>query len=394
MDDFRFARLIDNDVAVGKNYQRLVSRALEDAFANDPAAMTLADFREKNIGDIRAAMSRVFPDLRINSLGDPLVTGTFYFDKGTSRHFSYKNLSGGEKAGFDLLLDLVVKRRDFDDTVYCIDEPEAHMNTRLQATLLEELVRYLPQKSQLWLATHSVGMMSRARDIERQQPGTVAFLDFSEVDFDQDQTLGPARPTRAFWERVLDVALDELSSLVAPAQVVVCEGVPPGQQSRNMEHDAQCYNVIFESEFPDTKFLSAGNSSDVESHRLGFVAGIRSLARGCTILRLVDRDDHGLEDVKQFAKKGISVLNRRHLESYLFDDEVLTELCVSLGKPELTVMLLPDKRDAMAESIARGNPPDDLKSASGPIYVKAKLRLAITGIGNDARHSHRMYSLP
>ena len=48
----------------------------------------------------------------------------------------------------------------------------------------------------------------------------------------------------------------------------------------------------------------------------------------------------------------------------------------------------------MAESIARGNPPDDLKSASGPIYVKAKLRLAITGIGNDARASHRMYSLP
>ena len=70
-------------------------------------------------------MSRVFPDLRINSLGDPLVTGTFYFDKGTSRHFSYKNLSGGEKAGFDLLLDLVVKRRDFDDTVYWVIEPRS-----------------------------------------------------------------------------------------------------------------------------------------------------------------------------------------------------------------------------------------------------------------------------
>ena len=138
-----------------------------------------------------------------------------------------------------------------------------------------------------------------------------------------------------------------------------------------MEHDAQCYNVIFESEFPDTKFLSAGNSSDVESHRLGFVAGIRSLARGCTILRLVDRDDHGLEDVKQFAKKGISVLNRRHLESYLFDDEVLTELCVSLGKPELTVMLLQDKRDAMAESIARGNPPDDLSRLQDRYMSKA-----------------------
>ena len=74
-----------------------------------------------------------------------------------------------------------------------------------------------------------------------------------------------------------------------------------------------------------------------------------------------------------------------HLESYLFDDEVRQSFVFFFGKPEFTaVMLLQDKRDAMAESIARGNPPDDLKSASGPID-EAKLRLAITGIGNDAR---------
>lgn len=384
-EEFRFARLIDNDVAVAKNYQRLASRAFQDAFANEAATLTLGEFREKTIGDIRASMERVFPDLLLNNLGDPLVTGTFHFDKGASRHFSYKNLSGGEKAAFDLLLDLVLKRRDFTNTVYCIDEPDAHMNTRLQATLLDELVQYLPQESQLWLATHSIGMMRRARDLERQTPGSVVFLDFSEVDFDQAQTLGPARTTRAFWERVLNVAIDDLSSLVAPARVVVCEGVPPGQPSRNTEHDAYCYNVIFESEFPDTKFFSAGNSFDVESDRLALVAGIRALASGCTVLRLIDRDDHSSNDVKEFVKRGISVLGRRHLESYLYDDEVLTALCAKQGKPELASALLQDKQDALADAVSRGNPSDDIKSASGLIYVKAKHHLSLTGMGNDAK---------
>jgi predicted ATP-dependent endonuclease of OLD family len=94
-EEFRFARLIDNDVAVAKNYQRLASRALQDAFSGEAPTLTLGEFREKTIGDIRAAMKRVFPDLLLNDLGDPLVSGTFHFDKGASRHFSYKNLSGG-----------------------------------------------------------------------------------------------------------------------------------------------------------------------------------------------------------------------------------------------------------------------------------------------------------
>ena len=58
------------------------------------------------------------------------------FDKGTSENLPY-NLSGGEKAAFDLLLDIFVKKVEYDDTVFCIDEPEAHMNPRLQGSSLK-----------------------------------------------------------------------------------------------------------------------------------------------------------------------------------------------------------------------------------------------------------------
>jgi predicted ATPase len=384
IDQQRFALMIHNDAAVNLNYQRLASQALEDLFEKEPDAMTIGEFKHKLIGDIRFSMGKLFPDLMLNDLGNPLTTGTFRFDKGASRHFEYKNLSGGEKAAFDLVLDLIVKSREFSDTVYCIDEPEAHMNTRLQAGLLDELVRNLPNDSQLWLATHSIGMMRRARDIERATPGTVAFLDFSELDFDRPQSVRPVQPTRAFWERVLQVALDDMSSLVAPTSVVICEGAPSSSAGKNKAFDAQCYNIIFESEYPDTRFLSGGNSSDVQSDRLALAAGIKALVSGCSIKRLVDRDDHSVADVSELQKQGINVLSRRHIECFLYDDEVLTALCRSVGKDSEVAGLLQDKADAVQSSTARRNPYDDLKSAAGEIYIRAKKRLGLTGVGNDA----------
>jgi|SRR5579864_2351955 len=394
IDEMRIDRLIDNDTAVGRNYQRLASQALEDVFVNEPGSVTIGEFREKTIGEIQASMRRVFPNLLLNDLGNPLTAGTFRFDKGTSKHFLYKNLSGGEKAAFDLLLDLVVKRREFDNTTYCIDEPEAHMNTRLQAALLDELVRAVPGDSQLWLATHSIGMMRKARDIERGTPGSVAFIDFSDVNFDEPQTLRPVRATRAFWERTLNVALDDLANLVAPDCVVVCEGAPVGHIGRNTGHDANCYNRIFEAEFPEMRFVSAGNSMDVESDRLAFVALIQGLISGCKVLRLIDRDDHSDADVQALEGRGIRALGRRHLESYLFDDEILTALCAEQGKPEEASNLLRDKRDALREIVNQGKPADDMKSAVGLMYVKAKQRLLITGRGNDAKAFARNVLVP
>ena len=384
LEEFRFNRMIENDAAVARNYQRLAGQALEDVFANEPAATTIGAFREKVIGDIRASMLRVFPDLQLNDLGNPLETGTFRFDKRASKHFRYLNLSGGEKAAFDLLLDFIVKRRVFDDTVFCIDEPEAHIGTRIQSALLKELVDKLPGDSQLWVATHSVGMMRQAREIDSADPGSVAFLDFSDLDFDEPQVIQPAQPTRRFWERVLHTALDDLSLLVAPSTVIVCEGSPLGSASKNCSFDAECYNTIFEQQFSDTRFLSGGNSTSVQADRLTLVAGIGALVKGCKFSRLIDRDDHSVGDVKKFEADGVRVLGRRHIESYLYDDEILTALCSSVGQSNEAAALLTEKRQAITDSIGRGHQVDDIKSAAGDIYVKAKKRLSLTGCGNDA----------
>ena len=45
----------------------------------------------------------------------------------------------------------------------------------------------------LWIATHSIGMIKKAMDIERGQNGSVVFLDFCHRDYDQPVVIQPVR---------------------------------------------------------------------------------------------------------------------------------------------------------------------------------------------------------
>ena len=201
LDQVPVSRMIDNDAAVARNYQRLASNGLVDLYAGGPK--TFDEYLEETIGEIREPLRRMFPDLAFKSLGHPLTDGTFRFTKGMSHDFAFMNLSGGEKAVFDLILDLVVTRREYDDTVYCIDEPESHLHTRLHADLLEVLYGFIPKTCQLMLATHSIGMMRKATALERDNPGTVVFLDFGDRDFDVCQVIKPATTDRRFWKKYM-----------------------------------------------------------------------------------------------------------------------------------------------------------------------------------------------
>jgi hypothetical protein len=281
---------------------------------------------------------------------------------------------------------MVVKGRDYDDTVYCIDEPELHMNSRLQSALLGELYQLLNDESQLWIATHSIRMMRKAKDLAESYPGKVVFLDFDNLDFDIPQTLTPIEPDRTFWKSTLRVALGDLAELVAPKQVVICEGVPQGaSDGPNVAHDTNCLDVIFFKEFPDAKFLAGGNCYDVRTNKHALIGAIEILSEGTEIIRIIDRDDHSEQEVGEFRKVGVRMLSLRNLESYLFDDEVLTALCETKGQPEKSALLIEAKKHAVEESVKRGNPPDDIKRAADQIYKEVKRTLKLTGTGNDVR---------
>jgi len=394
--EMRFTRLIEQDLAVSRNHQRLASLIIQRNV--DPASrdLTIGVLQDHLLLNLTTSLSNLFPgELSFEGIGDPLSDGTFYFKKGAVQRFPYMNLSGGEKAAFDLALDLGLKKLEFDDTVFCVDEPEAHMSTRLQGALLEELLRLVPEGSQLWIATHSIGMMRKAKALHDQQSNQVAFLDFGGKDFDHPITLEPVQPTRTFWRNVLSVALDDLADLVVPKTIVICEGNPktpvPGKHE---EHDARCYRAIFGEIMPDVEFVSAGNASDVKTDRLAIMGSLKQIAAGVNVIPLIDRDNHAAQDVRELEVAGYRVLSRRHIESYLFDDEVLDAFCDSIGHSNEKQAVRQIKTDALNASVVRGNLPNDIKKAAGQIVEQVRKTFKLEAAGNDTESFERNILCP
>lgn len=373
--------LIQNDQSVSSNYQRLIANSISELYKSENNQKDVATLRSELTGKISASIERVFEDLHFSSLGDPLQNGNFYFTKGTTKDFPYKNLSAGEKSAFDLILDLVVQSKYYPDAVYCIDEPETHMHTKLQGKVLRELYGLIPGNSQLWLSTHSIGMLQEAQDIEKEAPGTVVFLDFDGRDFDDDQIIRPSKIGRAVMDKFYELAFGDFSKLLLPQKIVFCEGDSCGTTRKSF--DSSIYSTIFENTHPEAYFLSGGSCEEIINKldaNLGEV--LKVLLKETKIIKVIDRDYRSNQEVDELKSNRISVLSKRNLESYLLDDSVIEKLCISVGKSDKVDECLQKKQEALSSSIKRENAPDDLKSARGDIYTSLKKILGLTQCGN------------
>lgn len=373
--------LIQNDQSVSSNYQRLIANSISELYKSENNQKDVATLRSELTGKISASIERVFEDLHFSSLGDPLQNGNFYFTKGTTKDFPYKNLSAGEKSAFDLILDLVVQSKYYPDAVYCIDEPETHMHTKLQGKVLRELYGLIPGNSQLWLSTHSIGMLQEAQDIEKEAPGTVVFLDFDGRDFDDDQIIRPSKIGRAVMDKFYELAFGDFSKLLLPQKIVFCEGDSCGTTRKSF--DSSIYSTIFENTHPEAYFSSGGSCEEIINKldaNLGEV--LKVLLKETKIIKVIDRDDRSNQEVDELKSNRISVLSKRNLESYLLDDSVIEKLCISVGKSDKVDECLQKKQEALSSSIKRENAPDDLKSARGDIYTSLKKILGLTQCGN------------
>lgn len=385
LDSRRPQTLMSGEARVSDNYQRIVSASVEALF--DPVNKNTAagQIVERLIGRVREGIGRVFEGLTLDGPGRPMQGGTFFFTKGTSAGYHYKNLSGGEKAAFDLLLDFIVKTEAFDDSIFCIDEPELHMHTRLQGQLLDELLRQLPAPCQLWLSTHSIGMTRRAMELHRANPEQVVFLDFGAFDFDQPTVMRPAVIDRSFWKRMFAVALDDLSELVAPHEIAFCEGRrESGGTKRSPTFDAAVYRTIFGARHPDTEFVPLGGTTELDREALLLSTVLSQMMPSIRTWKVFDRDDRSATEISDLAAAGTRVLGRRDLESYLWDDEILSELAAVAGHPTEAPALINEKQRLMAQLSAQGKPVDDIKAIAGQMYNECKRRLQLTQCGNNS----------
>lgn len=295
--------------------------------------------KSRVVGELNKSISNCL-EIEIIDLGE--ITdgkGTLFFKKkNESGIFDYNKLSTGEKECVDMLIDIYLRKDVYKETIYCIDEPELHLNTGIQRKLLKEIIDMIPEESQLWICTHSIGFL---RSLQLDYNGDCQILDFGSGDyFNGPKTIVPIEKTRKNWSKIFETALEDLTGLIAPNMLIYCEGEgKPGIGLREKGFDARIYNTIFESAYPDCLFVSSGGNTELEKHSDLALQILNKAFMDVEILVLKDRDINPsgepttLKQRKAFLKKEKSnrMLVRKELENYLLDSEILQKYCSNQG---------------------------------------------------------------
>ncbi len=111
---------------------------------------------------------------------------------------------------------------------------------------------------------------------------------------------------------------------------------------------------------------------------------VANLIEGTSTLRLIDRDNMSEQEVNDHETKGYRVLRRRQIESYLFDDEILAELCDETGGATLKKQVFQAKADAIAQAVKNGHDSDDIKKARGRITEAVTKILSLKNAGKSS----------
>ncbi|VEB34462.1 chromosome partition protein smc [Legionella sainthelensi] len=346
----------DLDNRLEENYARFIGQFFTEVYDADESGK---EWSKKNIEQLNQILENIL-EIRISNLGNPVENrGCLYFQKGKSKDFPYNNLSAGEKEAVDLLLDFFLKTKKFSDTIFCIDEPELHLNTAIQKSLLIEIEKLIPENCQLWIATHSIGFL---RALQENLSHKTQIIDMSEHDFDESIELMPIKPSRKNWQKIFKTALEDLTGLVAPKTIVYCEG-----KLRN-SIDEQIFNEIF-SDFHDVLFISATNKSEAIKYA-GVALTILNRAFDDVEIRvLIDRDDN--TTVPNDSNVKVCVLKRDEFENYLFDKEIIMKAYSSVSEEQFDNLSIDIINDDIKTKL------NDFKKLCGESNLsKLKLKLA------------------
>lgn len=333
----------DNDYGAGyaggldskmvENYRRLqgmVNRYMQD---ND---VKPSEARAKLIGELNESIKRCL-DLEIADVGNvESGRGTLYFSKeGHPRNFDFNVLSSGEKEVVDILLDLYLRKVDYDDTVFLFDEPELHINTSIQGRLLREIDRLVGKNCQIWLTTHSIGFLRTLQSEMRHQCQIIQFSPELKLA-SEVHILTPMKGSAAAWRDLFKVALDDLAALVSPEVIIYCEGRDtPGKLGAERGMDAKALNTIFAQSHPNALFISSGGNTELDQRSQIAIAILSKVFPHVEILVFKDRDvvsgKNADEADRQIYLKNNPqnhrIMKRFELENYLYDKDVLRSYC-------------------------------------------------------------------
>ena len=288
------------------------------------------------IGELNNAVSNCLK-IKVDNLGNiEAGQGTFFFKKDdTTNAFEYNVLSSGEKEVVDILLDIYLRKDEYTDSIFIIDEPELHLNTAIQRKLLIEINKMVPENCQIWVATHSIGFLRALQDELNEVSQIIEFKEDNKWA-SQAYTLTPMVKSRNNWRNLFETALDDLTGLVSPKCIVYCEGrAEPTRTGGERGFDAAVFNSIFGEKYPDTLFISSGGNTELDQRSEIAISILSKVFSDVEILVLKDRDMASGKDTTEADRQmylsnnpqNHRVLNRFEIENYLYDKEVLKKYC-------------------------------------------------------------------
>jgi predicted ATPase len=330
MNNIGASSSIDLDDKMTNNYQRLYIYITDYRKSND---LTDKQAKTQIIGELNEILKKCL-GLEISDEGDILSgKGSLYFKKPSQpKEFEFNVLSSGEKEVVDILLDLYLKRKEFDDTIYIIDEPELHLNTGIQKNLLIEIEKIIPDNCQLWVATHSIGFLTALKENLNEKCSVIAF----DGDYAAEpKILVPIVKSRNNWQKIFQTALEDLTGLVAPKKIVYCEGKKEADDNgAEAGIDAQVYNQIFEESEPDTFFISSGGNTEPDKYSAVALKVLNKAFKDVELCLLKDKDinadgssttDVQRQDFIAANPTMNRMLKRKEIENYLFDYEIISK---------------------------------------------------------------------
>lgn len=304
------------------------------------------------IGKLNQSLAAIFKDsnLKLERIVDPHSDPTkskidLEFSKNNVL-FSFRNLSAGEKEVVDIIFNFHRRKETWiKDGVYFIDEPELHLNTKIQALLLTEMHKLCKEiNAQLWVATHSLGFLRAAQDMKRSQQNSVSIIEFLPQFADQDEPIKPILGTREDWKRIFQTALEDITGLVAPKLIVYCEGKLINSL------DEKIFNTIF-GDKDECLFVSATNKSDSIKYAGVALTVLNKAFDTVKIRNLVDSDNN--EGLPNNSLVKICKLKRKEFENYLYDFEILSKAFPGTKEEDFTSIVTDIKNDEVKDKTQR-----------------------------------------
>jgi AAA15 family ATPase/GTPase len=290
---------IDIDQRFENDVEYILGELLKEFFKSDEEK---SEIKKNVIAPINNALDRIFlkengTRLQLIELIPPLEgkIAQINFRKGEST-FHYNQLSAGEKEIFNILLNLVARKKLIQEIVY-FDEIDLHLNTKLQYSLIKEIIEnWIPNYCQFWTASHSLGFIQYAKESEE---GVI--FDFDDLDFDYPKVLVPEVKDNP---DIYDIAVNKelLPELFKHYKLFFVEN-----------KDRNYYSAL---NIPNIIFVQSNNKKSVyHKTKNGEFNGI------------VDRDfltDNDIEEIeKQYQK--LKILRLYSIENYLYHPKNLEE---------------------------------------------------------------------